>query len=125
MPNMPEPMAGEIWDVVLDPQVGREQAGYRPALVISNDYFNQVDNGLHIIAPITSRNRRIRQHVSIVEPEGGIKGAAVIMCDQQRRKALSAFAGAGGKYRMNSLNSCNRWSVKVSIANAARTARDH
>jgi mRNA interferase MazF len=97
VPNMPEPMAGEIWDVVLDPHVGREQAGYRPALVISNDYFNQVDNGLHIIAPITSRNRGIRQHVSIVEPEGGIKGAAVIMCDQAKAQSTLRFRRRRGK----------------------------
>ncbi len=97
MPSLPEPMAGEIWDVVLDPQVGREQAGYRPALVISNDFFNQVENGLHIIVPITSRDRGIRQHVRIVGPEGGITGTAVVMCDQIKAQSVLRFRRRRGK----------------------------
>lgn len=97
MPSLPEPMAGEIWDVVLDPQVGREQAGYRPALVISNDYFNQVENGLHIIAPITSRDRGIRQHVKIIGPEGGIMGTAVVMCDQAKSQSVLRFRRRRGR----------------------------
>jgi mRNA-degrading endonuclease toxin of MazEF toxin-antitoxin module len=44
-----EPRAGEVWDVDFDPRVGREQGGVRPALVISNDTFNQVPNGLHMV----------------------------------------------------------------------------
>ena len=43
----------------LNPVVGREQAGHRPVLVISNDIENQMDNVT--IVPITSRKpgRRI------------------------------------------------------------------
>jgi len=97
VPSLPEPMAGEIWDVVLDPQVGREQAGYRPALVISNDYFNQVENGLHIIASITSRDRGIRQHVKIIGPEGGITGTAVVMCDPAKSQSVLRFRRRRGR----------------------------
>ena len=32
---------GAIIKVDFNPQAGHEQAGYRPALVISNDFFNQ------------------------------------------------------------------------------------
>ncbi len=43
----------------LNPVIGREQAGHRPVLVISNDIENQMDNVT--IVPITSRKpgRRI------------------------------------------------------------------
>jgi mRNA interferase MazF len=39
--NLQEPARGEIWDLDLDPILGREQAGFRPALVLSVDLFNQ------------------------------------------------------------------------------------
>ncbi len=36
---MSQPLRGEIWLVALDPTIGREQAGTRPALIISDDLF--------------------------------------------------------------------------------------
>lgn len=37
---MSQPLRGEIWLATLDPTVGREQAGTRPTLIISDDLFN-------------------------------------------------------------------------------------
>jgi len=37
-------MQGNIIKLNFDPQSGREQAGYRPAVVISNDVFNARTN---------------------------------------------------------------------------------
>ena len=42
-----------IW-LDFDPQAGREQAGRRPAIVLSPGAYN-VKSGLAIICPITSR----------------------------------------------------------------------
>ena len=53
MPSTPESRAGEVWDVNFNPQVEREQAESRPALVISTDQFDEVRNDLYIVAPIT------------------------------------------------------------------------
>jgi len=39
----------------LNPTVGREQAGHRPVLVISNDIENQMD--IVTVIPITSRKK--------------------------------------------------------------------
>ena len=39
---------GDIIKVDFNPQAGHEQAGYRPALVISNDFFNQKKRILYI-----------------------------------------------------------------------------
>lgn len=91
MPTTPKPMVGEVWDMQLDPRVGREQGGYRPALVISSDYFNRAPNGLHIIVPITGTDRGIRYHVRIGPPEGGLRKASVIMCDQARSQSIMRF----------------------------------
>lgn len=91
MPSMPEPSMGEIWDVDFDPQVGREQGGIRPALVISNDRFNRAPNGLYFVAPLTGTDRNIRYHVRIAPPEGGLSKPSVIMCDQARAQSAQRF----------------------------------
>ena len=91
MPNTREPKAGEVWYVKFDPQVGREQGGIRPALVISNDYFNRVPNGLHFIVPITGTARNIRHHVRVAPPEGNLTKPSVIMCDQARSQSIERF----------------------------------
>jgi len=84
-------MAGEVWDVELDPQVGREQGDRRPALVISNDYFNRTPNGLFFIVPITGTDRHIRYHVRVAPPQGGLTRPSVIMCDQARAQSVLRF----------------------------------
>jgi mRNA interferase MazF len=91
VPNSPEPSMGEVWDVDFDPQVGREQGGVRPALVISNNQFNRVPNGLYFVAPITGRDRDIPLHVRMVPPEGGLSKPSVIMCDQARAQSERRF----------------------------------
>jgi len=86
-----EPRAGEVWDVDFDPRVGREQGGIRPALVISNDTFNQVPNGLHMVVPITGTDRNVRVHLRITPPVGGLMKPSVIMCDQARAQSILRF----------------------------------
>lgn len=85
------PSVGEIWDVDFDPRVGREQGGIRPALVISNDSFNLVPNGLYIVSPITGTDRNIRYHVRVAPPEGGLTKPSVIMCEQTRAQSERRF----------------------------------
>ena len=101
MLKIPEPRQGEVWDILLDPTVGREQGGRRPALVVSGDDFNQLPNGLHFVIPITGRDRGIALHVPITAPEGGLEKNSVIMCDQiksvsglrfKRRRGLVSIA---------------------------------
>lgn len=58
------PAKGDLVAVSFDPQSGHEQKGRRPALVISNDLFNQ-RTGLAIVCPITNTERRIPFHVSL------------------------------------------------------------
>jgi mRNA interferase MazF len=91
VPSTHEPKAGEIWYVDFDPQVGREQGGIRPALVISNDYFNRVPNELHFIVPITGTDRNIRHHVRVTAPEGNLTKPSIIMCDQARSQSIERF----------------------------------
>ena len=91
MPNTRDPGAGEIWLVGFDPQVGREQGGIRPALVISNDDFNGLGNGLRIIVPITRRDRGLPFQVRIEPPEGGLTSVSMVMCEQERSQSVDRF----------------------------------
>jgi mRNA interferase MazF len=56
---------GDIWLINLDPTLGHEQSGIRPALIISDDLLNQSLAELVIVLPITSKNKGISSHVEI------------------------------------------------------------
>ncbi|MGI8482808.1 MAG: type II toxin-antitoxin system PemK/MazF family toxin [Thermomicrobiales bacterium] len=90
-PSSPEPKQGEIWDVSLSPTVGVEQAGVRPALVISNDRFNAAENYLHIIVPITGTDRGLEYQLRIKGKEGGLTRNSVLMCDQAKSVSIMRF----------------------------------
>ena len=72
------PMRGEIWLAELNPTRGHEQSGRRPCLVVSNDVFNEGPAELVVVLPITSKDKRIRFHVPINPPEGGLKSRSFI-----------------------------------------------
>jgi len=82
----------EIWLVNLNPPgSGREIHGRRPALVVSDDYFNESPADLVMVLPITSTPRNIPSHIKIDPPEGGVKKSSFIKCDQIRTISKSRF----------------------------------
>ena len=82
--NPPEPLRGEVWDVDLDPVMGREQAGFGPALVLSVDLFNGGPAELVVAVPITRTQRKIRWHVPVPPQEGGLTAESFIQCENVR-----------------------------------------
>lgn len=58
------PDQGDFVIVSFDPQSGHEQRRRRPAIVISNQIFNQ-HTGLTVVCPITNTARNIPFHVAI------------------------------------------------------------
>lgn len=58
------PKKGDLVILTFDPQAGHEQQGRRPALVISNDVFNQ-RVGLAIACPITNTDRNFPFHIAV------------------------------------------------------------
>jgi mRNA interferase MazF len=63
----------EVWFVDLNPIVGREQAGRRPALVVSVDQIGTGPSDLCIVVPLTTTDRPNPLHVEIAPPEGGVR----------------------------------------------------
>jgi len=80
----PSPKRGEVWEVDLSPVVGREQAGRRPALIVSVDAFNQSPRGLVVVLAVTGTVRGLPTHVPVAPPEGGLTKPSVIMTEQIR-----------------------------------------
>ena len=80
---------GEIWLVGLDPTKGREQAGMRPALVISVDIFNHGAAELVIAIPITSRAKGVPLHIKVDPPEGGLSLTSYVKCEDVRSISTS------------------------------------
>lgn len=78
------PRCGEVWQVAFDPVVGREQAGDRPAIVISFDPLNSSGSGIAIVVPITSRDRGNPLHVAVGPPEGGLRRPSFVLCEAIR-----------------------------------------
>jgi mRNA interferase MazF len=78
------PARGEVWLTALGQTRGREQAGTRPALIVSVGGFNQSGAELVVVVPITSRLKRIRSHVDILPPEGGLSVPSQIKCEDVR-----------------------------------------
>jgi mRNA interferase MazF len=71
-----------------DPTRGHEPSGNRPALVLSADAFNAGPARLVIVLPITSKAKGIRSHVAVHPPEGGLRKASFIKCEDIRSVSL-------------------------------------
>ena len=94
---MASPAYGEVCYAELDPTIGHEQAGRRPALVISVDRFNSSAPRLAVILPITSTWRGVPWHVPIAPPEGGLTRPSAILCEGIRSVSHDRLEQAIGK----------------------------
>ncbi len=80
------PEQGDIVFLEFDPRAGHEQKGKRPALVVSNNTYNQFTR-IAMVCPITNTNRNFPLHMELDERT---KTTGVIMCEQV--KALDIYA---------------------------------
>ncbi|MDH3718386.1 MAG: type II toxin-antitoxin system PemK/MazF family toxin [Planctomycetota bacterium] len=83
MPTYPIPRRGEIWLVSLDPTVGHEVQKTRPAIVVTDDIYNE-HNWVVLIMPLTSRDKAEYDQVLIDPPDGGLSNPSVTLPDQIR-----------------------------------------
>ncbi len=75
-PHVPD--RGDIVWVDFDPQAGHEQAGRRPALIVSPQSYNQ-KVGLVLLCPITNQRKGYPFEVPLPK---GLKVAGVVLADQ-------------------------------------------
>ena len=76
---------GDVVLCDLNPTMGTEQAGVRPAAVLQIDRANAISPHT-IIAPFTTRIHRalLPSHVSIPASVGGLTQDSVLLCEQIR-----------------------------------------
>lgn len=77
---------GTIIKINFNPQAGHEQAGYRLAIVISNDIFNEKTK-LSIVCPITNTNNHFPLHIPL---DKRTKTTGVILCEHIKALDLNS-----------------------------------
>ncbi|MEX1209086.1 MAG: type II toxin-antitoxin system PemK/MazF family toxin [Acidimicrobiia bacterium] len=75
------PRRGEIWLVDFGEPVGREQAGTRPAVVVSTDALNEGPSGVVVVVHITSTRRGLPSHVEIELGPSGLDHPSYAKCE--------------------------------------------
>ena len=80
VPRKYTPARGDIVWLQFNPQAGHEQAGRRPALVISPQPYNK-KVGLALFCPITSR---VKGYPFEVELPSGLDASGAVLSDQIR-----------------------------------------
>lgn len=71
-----------IWLDFDDPARGHEQGKRRPAVVVSNRFFNARTTNIALVCPVTSIERAYPSRVKI--DASGLKTKGVIQCEQLR-----------------------------------------
>ncbi|MBR4320104.1 MAG: type II toxin-antitoxin system PemK/MazF family toxin [Oscillospiraceae bacterium] len=77
---------GQIIRINFNPQSGHEQRGTRPALVVSNDFFNEKAN-MTIVCPITNTDNKFPLHVPLDERT---VTTGVVLCEHIRSMDIQA-----------------------------------
>ena len=96
------PRRGDLVWIDFNPQAGREQAGHRPALVISPRLYN-AKAGLALFCPITSRQKGYPFEVALPP---GLEFSGVILADQLKSLDFAALKSTGG-FTVNSASKVN------------------
>jgi len=103
-----------LYQALLDPTVGSEQAGLRPVLIVSNDVFNDVTTNVTVV-PLTSTTRDLYpSEVLIAAGVAGQRLDSIVLAHQIRTISKQRLRGKVGELR------------EVPLQEAVRTAlREH
>ncbi|TDB71003.1 type II toxin-antitoxin system PemK/MazF family toxin [Micromonospora sp. KC721] len=89
----------EIWWLDFDPTEGREQAGQRPALVVSSRFHLDLTAGALVsVLPLTTRERPGWLHRVAIEVPGRRTGW--VITEQVRTVSANRLTGHGPVYRL-------------------------
>lgn len=98
---------GQIWWAEPDPAVGREQAGRRPLLIVSNDKYHELMTTLVLAVPLTSRGRGWPNHISVSTPTLG--QASFAMTEQVRVVSRGRLVSLLDTVSATTLRSVREW----------------
>lgn len=79
----------------LNPALGREQSGHRPALIVASDLYLETVTELAIVVPITSVDRGWPNHVAL-DDGAGLDQPSWAMVEQPRTITRARITSAVG-----------------------------
>jgi mRNA interferase MazF len=107
---------GGIVLVDLDPNRGHEQAGKRPALIVSSNRVNEIASGLVTVLPITRTRRNLRSYIHIEAPEGGLREDSWVIGEQIRTISTQRILRVWGQVTVETMQSVDevlRWLLEL------------
>lgn len=107
MPRQQAPRRGEVWLVSLDPTVGHEVKKTRPAVIVTNNIYNE-HNWVLLIVPVTSRKAAEYDQVLIEPPEGGLTTTSATLPDQLRAVDRARLVKRLGKLNAATMRKLDR-----------------
>lgn len=113
---LPIPRRGGIYLVQLDPTEGSEQAGTRPAVVVSREAINRYSPVI-VICPLTDAARVPRLYpndVRVQAPEGGLTKDSVVLAGQVRAIAASRLLKRLGALKPQTMDQVGR-ALKITL----------
>jgi mRNA interferase MazF len=78
------PAPWEIWWTNFNPQIGTEQAGDRPAVIIGSQLACRIPNGLVLVVPVTNTNRGLPWQPAVAIGDK----LSHAMCDQMKAVSI-------------------------------------
>lgn len=78
------PARGDVWLVDFGTPVGREQAGRRPAVVVSADALNEGPAGAVVVVPLTTAHRGLPSHIEIDPETSGLGEVSYAKCEDMK-----------------------------------------
>jgi mRNA interferase MazF len=107
---MTEPLThGAVVWVKLDPTRGREQAGTRPAVVLSSDGYLDAVPGLAIVVPATTRDRGWPHHVQLSGRDLSLPRASFAMTEQPRTVRRDRITRHAGRVDEPTMDAIRLW----------------
>jgi mRNA interferase MazF len=90
------PRRSEIWLVDFGEPIGHEQAGRRPAVVISADPLNESRAGVVIVVPMTTAHRNLPSHVELDPDSSGLDEVSYAKCEDVKSVSAERLIGRLG-----------------------------
>jgi mRNA interferase MazF len=100
---------GSIVWVDFDPTRGREQRGFRPALVVAGADYLEAVRDLVIVVPITSVDRGWPHHVALKGQKVGLAKQSFAMTEQPRTISRGRIARQSGVADRSTMAAVNQW----------------
>ena len=102
-------LPGSVVWVDLDPTVGREQAGRRPAVIVASSGYLDAVTELAIVVPATTTDRGWPQHVQLTGPSLTLARPTFAMTEQPRTISRQRIASVDGTVDNACLASIRQW----------------